>query len=149
MLAKQWIKGCLVNFICKAKWLSKQESSSLLHVQVRLCNELKPCFPSWLLIYSLRRLFPRNLIYCTKFLNQNSPFLEQRNETIIYYRRKASQQTVYDIFLFDVSISSNCGRKLQFSRSVGRNWVQYWFDSDMVTWSWNLHGQTNLSIPVR
>ena len=46
---KQWIRGIVVNFICKTKSQSNQDASFWWHAQVRLENQPKPCFPSWLL----------------------------------------------------------------------------------------------------
>ena len=47
------IKGSVVNFICEAKSVSKQD----VLIMVTLCNEQKPCFPSWLLFPVFIRVF--------------------------------------------------------------------------------------------
>ena len=47
--SKQWIKRRVVNFICETKSVSKQDVLIMVRWPNKLCNELKPCFPSWLL----------------------------------------------------------------------------------------------------
>ena len=47
--AKQWIKGGLVNFICKAKSLSKQDVLIMITCLSKIVQWPKQYFQSWLL----------------------------------------------------------------------------------------------------
>ena len=46
---KQWIKGSLVNFICEAKSVLKQNVLIIVTCPSKVVQWTEPCFPSWLL----------------------------------------------------------------------------------------------------